>query len=772
MRHGATILGGLLVSLTALQGCTRSAGVFSDHNARAHVQVLAGLIGSRPTGTPENARARAYVIDQLKLYGYAVRVQETDARRSEFGLTARVANIIAVLPGTRSEAIGLLSHYDSSPDAPGAADDAFGVAVSLEAARIIATKPRQWTTMVLVTDAEETGLMGAAALVHDREVSDRLHAYLNLEASGSSGVPLLFETGPGNHWLVRQWARAGRHPRGGSFAMEVYARLPNDTDFSILRRLEIPGLNFAIVEDSYAYHTARDTPERLSPRSLRTAGENIISIVDALQQTDITRRTSYASTYFDVGGMRAVAYSAWFDWLLTALAVALGGVGWLRVTRFVVLEEGPGRWLLGFAWTAAGVAVVAGAMIGATWLLRTARETYHPWYARPDRFFAMLVVVAAFASWIMARAGRWIPARAHGLRHPAVVWTYTLPLWIVLAVVSGWLAPRAAYLWTLPLLLIGLLLAVMPSPRAGWLRVASVVTFALCAALCRDVPELLRFMVAVFGRLPLVTPVYLYAAFLMVAGLIVVPPLIAAASPAERLPRPRLITTVGVLAVTTAMAVAYAAPAYTYDQPLRRQARVLQEEGASESLWQVSSVEPGVDIDDSAPGIWTPGRMGRSTSVPWGNLREPFIFSNTAPSLGAPPADISSLEVRDVAGGIELSITVVPRQPGLTLSFFLPEGATPARANLPGIVRAGRWSTTYVAPPPEGIAFRASFTGVTAERLRETRVAVMSSRVPGGEGWQSLPRWLPQDQMVWSVRATWVVPHPPVTAVEPVPPLR
>ena len=437
MRHGATILGGLLVSLTALQGCSRSASIFSDHNARAHVQVLAGLIGSRPTGTPENARARAYVIDQLKLYGYAVRVQETDARRSEFGLTARVANIIAVLPGTRSEAIGLLSHYDSSPDAPGAADDAFGVAVSLEAARIIATKPRQWTTMVLVTDAEETGLMGAAALVHDREVTDRLHAYLNLEASGSSGVPLLFETGPGNHWLVRQWARAARYPRGGSFAMEIYARLPNDTDFSILRRLEIPGLNFAIVEDSYAYHTARDTPERLSPRSLRTAGENVISIVEALQQTDITRRTSYASTYFDVGGMRAVAYSAWFDWLLTALAVALGGVGWLRVTRFVVLEEGPGRWLLGFAWTAAGVAVVAGAMIGATWLLRTARETYHPWYARPDRFFAMLVVVAAFASWIMARAGRWIPARAHGLRHPAVVWTYTLPLWIVLAVVIG-----------------------------------------------------------------------------------------------------------------------------------------------------------------------------------------------------------------------------------------------------------------------------------------------------------------------------------------------
>ena len=770
MRHGGTILGGLLISLTALQGCSRSAGVFSDHNARAHVQVLAGLIGSRPVGTPENARARAYIIDQLKLYGFTVRVQETDARRSEFGLSARVANIIAVLPGTRSEAIGLLSHYDSSPDAPGAADDAFGVAVSLEAARLIAAKPRQWTTMVLVTDAEEAGLMGAAALVNDREVTDRLQAYLNVEASGSSGVPLLFETGPANHWLVRSWSKAAPYPRGGSFAVEINRRLPNDTDFSILRRHEIPGLNFAIVGDSYAYHTARDTPERLSPRSLRTAGANVLGIVDTLQQIDITARTKYDSTYFDIGGIRAVAYSAWFDWLLTALAVAVGIVGWLRVTRFVVREEGPARWLLGLVWAAAGVAAVAGAMIGATWVLRTAREVYHPWYARPDRFFLLLSIVGAFSGWIMARAGRWIPARAHGLRHPAVVWTYTLPFWIVLAVVSGWLAPRAAYLWTLPLLVSGVLLAVIPASRAVWLRVASGITLVLCLALCRDTLELLRFMVAVFGRLPLVTPVYLYAAFMTVIGLIVVPPLIAAVAASTPLSRPRVITTLGLLTVTITMAVCYLAPAYTYDQPLRRQARVLQEAGATESLWHVSSVEPGVDIDERAPGIWAPGPIGRPTSVPWGTLREPFIFSTTAAPLGAPPADLTSLELQDVAGGIQLSITVVPRQPGLILSFFLPDGATPARANLPGLARGGRWSATYFALPPDGVAFRASFTGVTAERLRETRVAVTSSRLPGGEGWQSLPPWLPQERMVWTARATWVLPHPP--RIEPVPPLR
>src|SRR5436190_5578315 len=145
----------LLISLTALAGCSRSAGPFSDQNARAHVEMLAGTIGSRPAGTPQSARARDYVIDQLKLYGYEVRVQDADARRPEFGLTARVSNVIATLPGQRREAIGLVSHYDSSPESPGGSDDGFGVAVSLEAARLIAARPRTWSTFIIVTDAEE-----------------------------------------------------------------------------------------------------------------------------------------------------------------------------------------------------------------------------------------------------------------------------------------------------------------------------------------------------------------------------------------------------------------------------------------------------------------------------------------------------------------------------------------------------------------------------------------------------------------------------------------
>src|SRR5688572_5237748 len=92
-----------LLSVLALAACSRQPGLFSERNARIHVEMLAGTIGSRPAGSEANARARAYIVDQLRIFGYQVRVQETDARRPELGRTARVANIIGVLPGPRRE---------------------------------------------------------------------------------------------------------------------------------------------------------------------------------------------------------------------------------------------------------------------------------------------------------------------------------------------------------------------------------------------------------------------------------------------------------------------------------------------------------------------------------------------------------------------------------------------------------------------------------------------------------------------------------------------
>jgi hypothetical protein len=75
-----------------------------------------------------------------------------------------------------------------------------------------------------------------------------------------------------------------------------------------------------------------------------------------------------------------------------------------------------------------------------------------------------------------------------------------------------------------------------------------------------------------------------------------------------------------------------------------------------------------------------------------------------------------------------------------------------------------------VSIPAEGITWRASFARGKEALLPATRAKLMSSRYPGGEGWQSLPPWLPQERAVWNMTVTWILEPP--AAIAPVPPLR
>lgn len=761
--RGVTLLGLLLIC----SACTRPAPRFSLENARSHLQMLAGTIGSRPIGTPENQRARQYVVDQLRLFGYDVRVQEVDARRPDLGVTARVSNVIAVKPGAEKNAIALLSHYDSHPAAPGAADNGLGVAVSLEAARVLAAREdRRHTLFVLVTDGEESGLMGAAGLVTDRDVMNRLQAYINIEATGSGGTSMLFETGPGNGWIVKAWARSAPHPRGASFAFEVYRRLPNDTDFSILKHRDVPGLNFAASGDSYPYHTARDTPDRLSDVTLRKTGENAVETMIALDALDLSMRTAANQTFFDIGQVVAVSWGPITAWFIAAFSLGCGLLAWFKALGASVRLIGTGRLVLDGVWALAGVAAVAGALAGGTWLLRAGRAVYHPWYAQPGRMFLMLLALGVLAGWAAIRLGALLPKRAHGPRHPILVWTLTLPLWVVLAGVTAASAPGAGYLWTLPLLVAGIGLLAVPVTNEPAVRAISVVVLAVAGTLwLRDTLELLRFMVALLGRMPFITPVWVYAALMLACGAMVVPPFIAAVAATKPLVRPSLVSAALLVAVVVTTGFAYAARAYTFDQPQRRYLRVLTEPEASTSTFEVGSQEPGLDLDATAPGGWYRATDAPKTTVPFGQFGPPFVFRTTAPSPGPAPATVSGFTLTPVAAGTDVTMTITPQAPGLTVAFVLPEGVAPSRTNLPGVVVRGRWRAAYVGVPADGVTWRAAFKSGLESRLPATQAVITSSRFPGGGGWQGLPPWLPQQNAVWNVSLTWILSPPAVLAL-------
>jgi hypothetical protein len=756
-----------LVQATA--ACQRPVPHFSEANARAHVNRLAGDIGIRPAGSPANARAREYLLDQLRFQGFAVRVQEAEASRPEHGLTARVANIIAVLPGARAEAIGLVAHYDSRPDTPGAADDAFGVAVCLEVARLEAARAdRQHTLMVLLTDAEENGLLGAAAIVDDPEVRSRLRAYVNVEATGSDGPVLLFEAGPGNGWLVRAWGRAAPHPRGGSYQYEVYRRLPNDTDFTMFRRAGYPGLNFAAVGDSYAYHTALDTPERLTSTALREAGRNVLATVEQLDRGTLTGRTPEQPVYFDVAGTYAVVLAPAAASVLAWGAVLLAVAAWCRTVRHLLRTSGAMGLVIAAAWTVIAVASVAAALVGATALLRSLREVYHPWYAHPDRLWVLLTLTTLLAGRLVAvGAGRLSP-RVRPVRHQATVWTVTLPAWIAMTAVVQLLAPSAAYLWAIPLAAAASVVVVAPALEGSRARslalVVAIVTWSLWLP---DVREALRFAVPLLGRFPIVTPVFVYPLVFALAALVLAPPVLAAiaawphADPREARPfrRARPLLTLGLGAATAlAFAAAYFADAYTAERPLRRSLQYVADHDAGLAAWEVGGNEPGTGVvaASGVPTGWTTDRRALLHHVPVLVLPHPFRLWAPA-DLVPPPLAVEGRIGATDDETIAVELVLTPLDPGHTLLVTLPSGIEPIDASLPGVVRADRWTAVYVAAPAAPLAVRAVLPAGARERLHDIRAGLLAAGVPGGSDAFGLPAWTAGAGTTWSGRSLHLV---------------
>lgn len=139
-----------LVSITSAAAATIGdlAAEVSMPNLQNHVAALAG---DRASVAGRNA-ARSYIASQLQGYGYTTSV---DAK----------GNVIAALPGvTTPDKIYVVgAHFDAVVGAPGADDNASGIAGMLEMARIFSTRSFDSTIRFIGFDQEETGLVGSRA---------------------------------------------------------------------------------------------------------------------------------------------------------------------------------------------------------------------------------------------------------------------------------------------------------------------------------------------------------------------------------------------------------------------------------------------------------------------------------------------------------------------------------------------------------------------------------------------------------------------------------
>ena len=181
---------------------------FSAIRAQEMLRQILGDDAPHPIGSMANEAVRTRIIDELVRLGYKPQIQVGFAC-SEYGDCATVNNVVARLDGSEPpSAVLLAAHYDSVPAAPGDSDDGAGVAAVLEIARALRSLPQpRHSIILLIDDGEEAGLLGARAFVQSHPWAKEVRAAVNLDARGTAGPALMFETGSKSQWAVRLFAQ-------------------------------------------------------------------------------------------------------------------------------------------------------------------------------------------------------------------------------------------------------------------------------------------------------------------------------------------------------------------------------------------------------------------------------------------------------------------------------------------------------------------------------------------------------------------------------------
>ncbi len=208
---------------------------------------------------------------------------EVDIQNTIYPDDQMALNAVAEIPGTdkKSQVVMLGAHIDSWHAGTGATDNATGVAVMMEAARILQKlniKPRR-TIRIALWGGEEQGLLGSKAYVREhfgtfetpKPEFSGLSAYVNLD-SGTGRVRGASVFGPPD-------AAAVLRPVLGAFAdLGVigvnYTKTRNygGTDSTSFNWAGLPGINFSqdpIEYSTNTWHTDLDTYERVLETDLK-----------------------------------------------------------------------------------------------------------------------------------------------------------------------------------------------------------------------------------------------------------------------------------------------------------------------------------------------------------------------------------------------------------------------------------------------------------------------------------------------------------------------
>lgn len=318
---------------------------FNHDNIHTHIEKMCEAGPRSIFDKEENKQAQEYIISQLESFGitnadttdspaYLVQSYVTTSRRYQnFYLENVIVHIPANAPEKTNQAIMTMAHFDSVPTGQGAADDVMACGTMLEAIRYYLDRMNNGYTITndlvfCFVNGEEYGLLGSEAFMEEftgfDHLTKRINFAINLEARGTSGTQIMFETAAQNYNTVKLFGQVNDNLFTCSIATLIYGMMPNGTDFSNYKD-RYQGVNIANIAEGENYHTQNDSPENIRESCLAQQAQIVEKLLDKLGSYDLDKlyeaeENAIFYSYLNIGD---VVYNHTFSIVLAIIGILL-----------------------------------------------------------------------------------------------------------------------------------------------------------------------------------------------------------------------------------------------------------------------------------------------------------------------------------------------------------------------------------------------------------------------------------------------------------------
>lgn len=279
-----------LILVTALLLQASTAPSFDSNRAWEHLRQLVAF-GPRPAGSAAIEQSRSYIKNQLAAIGVPVTEQAWDDQTP----TGRVhmVNLIATIPGASKNRLVIGGHYDTKKFPfrfVGANDGGSSAAFLIELARVLKARRNPLTIEILFLDGEEAVIdwsgtdhtYGSRHYVAEAKRSGSLtslKAFVLVDMIGDRDLQIKRDLNS-TTWLTDIiWAAAQKQQLGSYFRPE---RVQIEDDHMPFMEAGVPSVD--IIDLEYpAWHTAGDTLDAVSARSLQVVGDTLVAALPQIE---------------------------------------------------------------------------------------------------------------------------------------------------------------------------------------------------------------------------------------------------------------------------------------------------------------------------------------------------------------------------------------------------------------------------------------------------------------------------------------------------------